>query len=422
MPEEKIHARLSPSSADRWLTCMGSVILTKDLPNTGNAYSTEGTDYHEAAAYCLEEGVEAASLVGRPMKSGAIATEDNLQFVQEYIDVIQSHIDEGGQLLVEEAVPIEHLTGEPGAEGTSDAIIQRADRELVIGDLKFGRGVQVQAEGNRQAKIYALGAIQKYELQDRYDTVRLLISQPRNGGTSEDVVSMSDLLSFGKDVTRIARRLLTVTADGTLVFTPNLPLAPSEKACRFCKAKGTCPALRESIEQVMGDGFQHLDQAEAAEVVLANITAMPAETALGSAMDLADLVEIWLKGVRARVEAELLAGVQVIGRDGAYKLVQGKKGNRKWTDEKSTEEMMKGFRLKVQEMYDLSVISPASAEKLLAKTSPRRWEKLKPLYTQSEGSQHVANATDPRPALVMAKPEDGFSVVTDGVDDGSDLV
>jgi hypothetical protein len=48
-------------------------------------------------------------------------------------------------------VPIGQLTGEHGATGTADAVILpgRDGAELVVIDLKTGRGVEVSAERTR---------------------------------------------------------------------------------------------------------------------------------------------------------------------------------------------------------------------------------------------------------------------------------
>lgn len=391
----KLHAVLSPSGADRWMVCHGSVLLTKDLKEQESEYASEGTDYHELAAVCLEENHEAAEFVGHPMLSGKRdVTEENAKFLQEgYIDYVRGYAAEG-TLLIEEKCPIGHLTGEDDAFGTSDAVVIRPDSELIIVDLKFGRGVEVDPTDNRQCKIYALGVIEKHQLQESVETVRIVICQPRTGDgkPKEWVISMVDLLAFANDVKLAAKKI-------SMIKNPEGHLVPSEKGCRFCKAKATCPALRDFVEAAVTEGFENLEGKHPGK--------NRAEL-LGSAMDKLDLVEIWMKGIQSQVEIELLAGQPVVGKDGHYKLVQGKKGNRKWDDEEVAEVLFKAMRIKEDDMYNKNLISPADAEKLLAKSSPGRWEKVKKLYSQSEGSKHVANAKDKRPAIVLEAPESGF--------------
>lgn len=426
--EVRAHAILSPSGADRWMTCLGSTALCVNLHDTTSSYAEEGTDHHVVAAYCLEEKVDALELVGRPMPSGAPLTEENAKFVQQYVDFVRSHKDEHGILLAEEEVPISHLTGEPlpNGKGTSDAVILRGDRELFIGDLKYGRGVSVSPVQNRQLMIYALGVIEKHQVHEDYDTVRLAISQPRNGGNSDWVISMADLLAFGEEVKRTAAQIAFIHPETqTFTLRQGLPLTPSEKACQFCKAKAQCPALKDLVVSTMVEGFECVTEKDLAKTGIASPAQLTAPAApstadrLGHEMKIADFAELWIKAKRAEVEAELLAGRPVTG----FKLVQGKKGNRKWMDEAAVEEMMKKFRLKRDEMYDFSLISPTAAEKLLAKQSPKRWEQLKGLYAQAEGGIHVAPESDKRETYVPEKPEDGFEAVeASPIDDGSDLI
>lgn len=426
--EVRAHAILSPSGADRWMTCLGSTALCVNLHDTTSSYAEEGTDHHVVAAYCLEEKVDALELVGRPMPSGAPLTEENAKFVQQYVDFVRSHKDEHGILLAEEEVPISHLTGEPlpNGKGTSDAVILRGDRELFIGDLKYGRGVSVSPVQNRQLMIYALGVIEKHQVHEDYDTVRLAISQPRNGGNSDWVISMADLLAFGEEVKRTAAQIAFIHPETqTFTLRQGLPLTPSEKACQFCKAKAQCPALKDLVVSTMVEGFECVTEKDLAKTGIASPAQLTAPAApstadrLGHEMKIADFAELWIKAKRAEVEAELLAGRPVTG----FKLVQGKKGNRKWMDEAAVEEMMKKFRLKRDEMYDFSLISPTAAEKLLAEQSPKRWEQLKGLYAQAEGGIHVAPESDKRETYVPEKPEDGFEAVeASPIDDGSDLI
>jgi len=131
---------------------------------------------------------------------------------------------------------------------------------------------------------------------------------------------------------------------------------------------------------------------------------------LGEIMGKADLIEGWVKSIRAEVERRLLAGTSVAG----YKLVQGKRGNRKWADEVEAEETLKAMRVKHDQMYNYTVISPVSAEKL-AKSGdigPRQWTKLQESITQAEGKPSVAPQSDKRPQLAVSSDTSDFNDVT----------
>ena len=142
---------------------------------------------------------------------------------------------------------------------------------------------------------------------------------------------------------------------------------------------------------------------EFADFVPETVDMQTGDNYLPIAMAKVELVEQWCKAVRAEVERRLLAGQQVDG----YKLVEGKRGNRKWGSEESVEALFKSFRLRQDEMYDFSLISPTKAEKLF-KENPKRWAKVKDLITQNEGKPSVASANDKRPALVVQSVADDF--------------
>ena len=136
---------------------------------------------------------------------------------------------------------------------------------------------------------------------------------------------------------------------------------------------------------------------------------------LGNLLGAVDLIEGWCKAIRAKAEAELLAGRPVPG----FKLVEGRRGARRWADDKEVEATMKSMRMKLEEMYDFSLISPTTAEKLhkAGTIGPRQWPKLQGLITQSEGKPSVAPASDKRPALVIQASADDFANVTESVGD-----
>lgn len=388
------HAELSPSSAARWMSCPGSVAACRGLTDS-SSYAAAGTTMHHFAELCLTTGANAMEFVGQVYaKKGDPETvfDSTLALAtQKYIDQIRQLVEAtGGTLLVEQRLPISDITGEAGAHGTSDAVILTED-ELIVADLKGGMGVEISAENNPQLMIYALAAYNEFSIVHDFKTVRLVISQPRTGNFSEWTVSVEDLLAFGKEVKMAAAT--TRLADA--------PLHASEKACKFCKAKATCPALTKAVESATGALFEDLS----APVKPADCTSED----IANKMAMVKLVEDWCKALRAETERRLLAGEYVRG----YKLVQGKMGNRKWSDAEEAEATLKGIRLKVEEMYDLSLISPTTAEKLMSAGTigPRQWKKVIPLITRSEGQPSVAPESDKRPALVVGGNTDDFDVV-----------
>lgn len=154
------HARLSPSSASRWMTCPGSAALCDGEEDEGSEYAAEGTAAHELAERILL-GAVGKLLVGQRAENGVRWTKDMLRDVMIYVTLVQDMVaSTGGKLHVEVKVPIGHLTGEEGANGTSDIVIE-TDTEIIVCDLKFGRGVEVSAVENEQLRIYALGALHK---------------------------------------------------------------------------------------------------------------------------------------------------------------------------------------------------------------------------------------------------------------------
>lgn len=414
---EDAHALFSPSSGHKWLRCTGSLAMEDGLPNTTNDAAEEGTAAHELAAVTLTDGnYLCAAYEGRIFNKEWEATEEMCEYTQIYVDAIRARVDEyytagavDVHLFVENRVDLSDVLGIPEQFGTSDAIflVEWPNGEWLISveDLKYGYRL-VNAEDNEQLMLYALAALDQYRTVGNFTRARMVIHQPRREHVSDWEISVEDLLAFG------ATAKLRAHAAHALIGKPKgslLPhLTPGDKQCTYCKAAGSCPALGKFVEDQVGADFEDLTKE--------SVESPPPVTYSGEdyARDLAalPLVELWCKRKLAAAESFIFAGGEIPG----WKIVAGKKGRRTWTDKKEAEQVLTSFRLRHEEMYDYKLISPTTAEKLLAKASPRRWKKLINFITQKEGQPSMAEIGDKREPLALTKPEDDFDMVTDGND------
>ena len=441
------HAIFSPSSASRRVLCRGSLALEFGEPDSRSTYADEGTAAHFVAAEVLRGTARCGVVSGgsvvvppngearwlRPEDSEPSifeVTEDMARAVTAYIEAVWAYKDAcstpkgHAELLVETRIPIAHITGEEGASGSADVVIfNMSGDELQVHDLKFGRGVIVDAEWNEQMALYALGALEALRGIIDPSTVTMVIHQPNVNGISEWRIPVGDLIEFGKELAQVATEsfaLLKALQETGLL--PEHRLTAGEKQCKFCKAKAKCPALAQVIRSAVRNSlaefpdlppvtgaFMKADTPPDANAEVPVAAAVGEVADIGAAMDAVPLVELWAAAVRGAVESALLAGKPVPG----YKLVQGRMGARTWSDESAVRELVKGMRAKRELFYEERFKSPPAMEKLVKDKllAESQWERIAQHIVQKEGSPSVAPVSDKRPALVVGPDASEFDAI-----------
>lgn len=389
------HSLLAPSAAHRWIPCPGSVALCADIPDRTSPEAAEGTAAHQLAEWTLRTGVDSASkypdLQIVVQSSDGVESwtfdvdDDMIRHVDSYCDEVR-RVATGGELFVEQRVDLSDVLGVDEQGGTADAVVLSGDgTELTVPDLKYGRGVKVYAEGNAQGRLYALGALEKFDLAGTVERVRIVIHQPRLDHLDEEELTVEELWEWGSEANAAAVR--ATSGVEPRAHAGHNPLVPGISQCRFCPAKARCPALEAEVKAAAFEAFDDLTGE-------ATVAAPPDDgERLGELRSLVPLVEQWCKAIAKEAEDRLHQGLPVAG----WKLVEGRRGNRQWDDPEVVEGVMKKtMRLKNDVMYDRKLISPAQARKLV---SDKRWEKLEEHVTQSQGKPQAAPETDKRPAL-----------------------
>lgn len=404
---DKKHAVLSPSSAYRWSRCPGSVVLERGYPNSDSTYSKEGTAAHELAELCLKEyptetcnTSDAEAFIGRKAENGVEFTQTMAKHVQKYVDYCRQFISSSAFYATELRVPIDHVTGEADAEGSLDfgsaVHIGDGHYELHVVDLKYGM-TPVDVADNDQLLLYALGLMKSLEILGLNITrVVTTIFQPRlpdfsvSGGTYTYTI---------KDMTEHFERLRLSAVEAQKQCDGGVEqvLVPGEKQCRWCRAKADCTAHADFVEEKLGAKFDAV--IDDPEVI--NVKKRFDAASLGTKLDAVPMIETWCKAVRAAVEAELLQGRPVEGVDGAYKLVKGREGNRKWGNEADVEAAAKELKIKKSVLHETSLVSPTTAEELYEeeKLTSEQWEVLKKFIRRAKAGVSVASAKDKRPAF-----------------------
>jgi len=390
------HAKLAPSASARWIPCPGSVAASEGLPpESPSEYAAEGSVAHEVAAYCLKNDTQAADQVGNVMESDGFTftvDEEMAEFVQVYVDKVRTR---NGSKMIEEMLDLQDVYGVDLQFGTGDAITMDVEaKQIIVDDLKFGRGVVVYAEDNPQMYSYGGGALVLLDALGDWDTVKVAIHQPRCGHYDEHVITVQELKEWMSDAQKSAREAMDLIGRSDEEIAAHLTAGAAQ--CQWCPVKGGCPVAAAFVHETVFDFFDDLTQ-DTETMSAKNPTKLEPE-ALAAILERLAMIGKWCEAIAEEGLRRATSDGESVPR---HKLVHGKKGSRKFENAGEAEKLLKAARLKVDEMYTKKLMTPTQLGKSLKKRV-KLWNKLLPLIVQTDGKPVLVPEIDKRDAIVTA--------------------
>lgn len=374
------HSVLSPSKGEMILNCAAALGASKGVVDPPNKYGAEGTAYHELAAYTLTAGPpwECQHAVGKKVTADGfefVIDEENAAHAQRYVDNIRAL---GGIQFYEQRLDTSRVVGVPGQRGTTDAVILDFEFSTIrIRDLKFGQR-PVYAHGNKQYLQYGAAALLKYEMLHDWKFLEVGTEQPRINHFDTHTYTVGEVSAW------IAENQPKFQRAFWLYMNPDQITAadfnPTEKGCEWCPIRGSCAARNqkfvEMFPKVSAKPLIHMTNAD-----------------LGEARTLVEKFEAWASSIKAEAHRRAVEqGEKLPG----WKVVQGRRGNRKWEGEGV--ETALASHLGDDAYKPREIVTPTEAEKRFKKAK-KDFAQMAPFITQSEGSPSLEREDTTKPEI-----------------------
>ena len=339
-------------------------------PEKESPFAAEGTCAHELAEAALVQEKPCSDFIGDTFEGWEV-TEEMAEYVQTYVDYVRKASEgENKDVIIEERFDLSHIR--EGMFGSNDACIMEQYGTLEVIDLKYGKGVTVSPEENKQLMYYAIGAAHGGDFKD----VKLTIIQPRVEDPIKSwTTSMDRLRKFEGE--------LGVAVDATKVASD--PVVGDH--CRFCRAKAICSAKMDQAREIAKVDFQAT--VPIAKESLPSPESLTVEN-LHKILRHSKEVTDWLKSVQEYAKHRLENGHYIEG----YKLVEGRT-NRKIENEEELH-MAYGddiYNKKLKTLKDLKAIAGKDLDQFLYKP---------------KGGPTMVPEDDKRPAIEVESAQDAL--------------
>lgn len=374
---ERAHALLSASGAVRWLACTPSARLEDEIEDVSSEAAKEGTFAHELAEVELRKALGERARRPRGYADSPYYAPEMEGYLTEYVTAVMERVSAHRAVSPDALILIEDRLDfglwVPEGFGTGDVVIV-SDLAIEVIDLKYGKGVRVDAQGNPQLRLYGLAALHAYDQFFDADQVIMTIVQPRLDHISSETMEASELFRWADEF---------VVPRARLAFEGRGEFAPGEH-CRFCKIAPSCKARAE----------QNLKLAKYEFAEPATLTIEEIADILGRVDELVK----WANDVKGyALEQVRDHGAEIPG----WKLVEGR-SNRKYADEDQAAAALIEAGYEPDQIYKPKALNTITAiEKLMGKK--RFLEVLGDAVIKPQGQPTLVPETDKRPAISSAQ-------------------
>lgn len=395
MATPNTHAFLSASAAHRWLNCTAAPAFESQFPNGTSSYAEEGTVAHAVCEIYAKRkfGVNIdRNKLSRDLaklKKNEYYNEEMLVTAKAYVEYLtEKAMTFDNPPYVVQEIKVDFSDYVPDGFGTCDCVMIGGGK-LHITDYKHGKGVRVEAAGNPQMRLYALGALKHFGaiFGDTITSVSMGICQPRiSEYPSEEEMTVDELRAWGDSIKPLAE----AAYNGTGTFN-------SGEWCRFCKGKAQCKA-RAQTNSDLEDFKDFIPQGRVDPAIVSlppDARAMLGASNLLSDDEIGELLKKgaelvkWYTDLQHYALSAILDGKTIPG----YKVVAGKSA-RAFSDEAKAFEVLRENGYTDEQLMDYKPKTLADIEKAIGKK--QFTELLSSLVTKPIGKPTLVDESDSR--------------------------
>lgn len=379
--ENRPHALLSASGSSRWINCTPSAKLEEKYgKQTTSVYAQEGTLAHEISELYIKHDIlhsidaEEFSHQLEILMENELFNEEMLSVIPIYVDYCASEYksakSQNSEAIMEIEQKLDLTEYVPESFGTADCIII-SDGTIEVIDLKYGKGVPVYADANRQLMLYGLGALRKFDVMYDIQNIKLTIVQPRINNISTWQISVKDLMHWAETELKPAAKL-AFEGKGEI---------KAGSWCKFCSVKNQCKALAEQQLEIAKYEFKKPE--------------FLSDDEISDILKRAHKFIEWINSIEEYAQTEAYNGNKVWP---GFKVVEGI-SRRKWVDEeKVIDTIYSRFpELSDDQIFNTKLVSISQIEKLLGKKTVQ--EKLGDVIIKPQGKPTLVPDTDKRPSI-----------------------